>query len=193
MIRKDCVYVLIILLVAAGLVACGQEPAAEKAAAPTEPAPSAVAQAPAGMPPSMPPAGMPPAGMPPTGMPPSQSSGGSASAGAPFADIQVAKATAANAYTVNELFARAAELDTRRVTVRGQVVKVSLNIMNRNWVHLQDGTGDPAAKTHDLVLTTAGLVETGSVVTMEGVLAHNKDFGFGYRYDVIVEEAAVVE
>ncbi|MBN4064027.1 hypothetical protein JYT56_00765 [bacterium AH-315-I07] len=65
--------------------------------------------------------------------------------------------------------------------------------MGRNWVHLQDGTGDPEAGTHDLVLTTSEQIKVNTVLTMEGVLAANKDFGAGYKYVAIVEEAKAVQ
>ena len=113
---------------------------------------------------------------------------GSAKAIVPSAAVKVDKATGSNAYTVGELFGKAASLNGKKVRVRGQVMKVSANIMGRNWVHLQDGTGDPAKNTHDLVVTTAEQAEKGKIVMMEGVLATNKDFGAGYVYSVIVED-----
>jgi hypothetical protein len=123
----------------------------------------------------------------------SKSSGGSSSAIVPLAGAKVERSTAENGYTVGELFARAADLNKQKVTVQGQVVKISRNIMGRNWIHIQDGTGDPMKNTHDLVITSSALVEKGSVVSLEGVLAADKDFGAGYRYDVIIENAVVVK
>jgi hypothetical protein len=107
--------------------------------------------------------------------------------------IKVEKSSAANAQTVGDIFANAAALDTQKVTVKGQVVKVSQNIMGKNWLHLQDGTGDPAASSHDLVVTTAETAEKGAVVSIEGTVAANKDFGSGYKYNVIVEDAVIVQ
>lgn len=91
--------------------------------------------------------------------------------------------------TVAGLFADRARLNGKEVAVRGRVVKVSNAIMDRNWVHLQDGTGDAAAKTNDLTLTTDQTVVVGQVVVARGVLATDRDFGMGYRYDAIVEGA----
>ena len=65
--------------------------------------------------------------------------------------------------------------------------------MGRNWIHLQDGTGDPMSNTHDLVVTTTETVENGKTITIEGVLAANKDFGAGYKYVAIVEDAKTVK
>jgi hypothetical protein len=120
-------------------------------------------------------------------------SAGSAGNVVPFAELSIEKATAENGITVGDLFAQAATLDTQKVTIKGQVVKVSKNIMGKNWLHLQDGTGDPNSNTHDLVVTTDGIAEKGAIVTIEGVLSANKDFGSGYKYDAIVEEGAVLE
>jgi hypothetical protein len=59
--------------------------------------------------------------------------------------------------------------------------------MNKNWVHLQDGTRD--GDNWDLAITTQDIVKTGDIVVFEGVVALNKDFGAGYVYDVILEDA----
>ncbi len=120
-------------------------------------------------------------------------SGGSASAAVPADKIKVEKAKGKNAQTVAECFAKAKELNEKKVQVRGKVVKFSSMIMGKNWLHLQDGSGDPAKKTHDLVVTTSGEAKKGDVVTIEGTLHHDKDFGAGYRYDAIVEEAKVLK
>lgn len=123
----------------------------------------------------------------------SQSSGGSSRAIVSFTGVKVDKSSAQNGYTVGELFAEAAKLNGRKVTVKGQVVKVSPNIMGKNWFHIQDGTGDPATNTHDLVVTSSAMAEKGAIISLEGVLAADKDFGFGYKYDVLIEDAVVVK
>lgn len=118
---------------------------------------------------------------------------GSAKAVTPYADLEVAKASGENAYTIAELFAAGAELNGKTVRVRGQVVKFSPAIMDRNFIHLQDGSGNPEKSTHDLVATSEETVELGETITVEGVLAADKDFGAGYTYQVILEESRVVE
>jgi hypothetical protein len=109
----------------------------------------------------------------------------------PFSKVKVEKSTAPNGYTIAELFAKVASLNKQKVTVRGQVVKVNPNIMGRNWIHIQDGTGDPAKQTYDLVVTSSDMAKIGDIITIEGTLAADKDFGFGYKYDVIVENAVI--
>lgn len=120
------------------------------------------------------------------------SSGGSTGAVAPFAEINVDKAQGDNSYTVAEIFARAKELDGKTVRLRAKIVKVNLNIMGRNWMHLQDGTGDPLANSHDLVATIAEPPVLDQVVTIEGKMTANKDFGAGYSYLAIIEDAKII-
>lgn len=122
---------------------------------------------------------------------PMASSGGSQAAMAPSEEVAIEKAEGENAYTVAELFEKRGDLDKQKVIIRGKVVKVSMGIMGKNWLHIQDGTGDAASKTHDLVVTTAGQAEKGATVVVEGTLSSDRDFGSGYRYDVIVEDAEV--
>jgi hypothetical protein len=110
---------------------------------------------------------------------------------APAEKSKVEKATGVNAYTVSELYKNKAKLDKKKVVVRGKVVKVSSGIMGKNWIHLQDGSGSQKKGTHNLVVTSQDLPAMGDVVTMGGTLYKDKDFGSGYRYDVIVEEAVI--
>jgi predicted small lipoprotein YifL len=92
--------------------------------------------------------------------------------------------------TVAEVFAEKDALAGKAVTVRGKVVKVNAGIMGKNWLHVRDGSG--ADGTNDLTVTTIGaLPEVGNTVVVTGPLTLNKDFGMGYAYDVIVEDAEV--
>jgi hypothetical protein len=122
-----------------------------------------------------------------------ETSGGSTGAIVPFAEATVEKATGENSYTVEEVFAKAKELNGKSIRLRGKVVKFSANIMGRNWVHLQDGTGNPMNNTHDLVVTTAETVADDEIIMVEGKLAADKDFGAGYKYDAIIEEAIIIK
>jgi DNA/RNA endonuclease YhcR with UshA esterase domain len=120
-------------------------------------------------------------------------SGGSARAVVPANEIKIDKAEGDNARTVEECFAKAEELNGKTVQVHGKVVKFSPMIMGKNWIHLQDGTGDSEKKTHDLVVTTSDETKKGEVITIQGILHKDKDFGAGYRYDAIIEEANILE
>ena len=106
--------------------------------------------------------------------------------------ISVEKAAGPDTYTVSEIYAKRASLDKKTAIVRGKVVKVSKRIMGKNWIHIQDGTGNSGKGTHDLVVTTAtDAAAVGDVVTVKGTIFKDKDFGAGYKYDVIMEEATI--
>ena len=107
--------------------------------------------------------------------------------------IKVEKASGANAYTVGDIYKNKSKLDKKKIVVRGKVVKVSGGIMNKNWIHLQDGTGSQKNGTNNLVFTSQDLPAVGDVVTMQGILYKDKDFGSGYKYDVIVEKAVILK
>ncbi len=92
--------------------------------------------------------------------------------------------------TVAEIFAAKADLKGKEIKVRGKVVKFNANIMGKNWLHLEDGTG--AAGTNDLTVTTSGQAKVGDTVLVTGKLATDKDFGYNYQYPVLVEDATVV-
>jgi hypothetical protein len=92
--------------------------------------------------------------------------------------------------TVADVFADKDALAGQKVTVRGKVVKVNAGILGTNWVHVRDGSGGEG--TDDLTVTTAGTVPSvGDTVLVTGTVGLNKDFGMGYTYDVIVEDADV--
>ena len=103
------------------------------------------------------------------------------------------KAKGANAYTVKQLYDKRSTLDNRQVVVRGKVVKVNARILKQCWVHIQDGTGSPARKDSNLVTTTPstnmGIPAVGDVVTVSGTLRKDRDYGSGYKYQVIIENS----
>lgn len=96
-------------------------------------------------------------------------------------------------HTIAEIFAKANELANKSIVLRARVVKVTSGILGKNWVHLKDGTGDPAARTHDLTVTTDETVTVGQTMLVRGVLVTNKDLGSGYKYPVILEQATFKE
>jgi hypothetical protein len=92
--------------------------------------------------------------------------------------------------TIGELLADTDSYAGKTVRIKGQVTKVNRAIMGKNWVHLQDGTS--AADKFDLTITTQEQVNVGDVVTFEGTIVLNKDFGAGYVYEVLMEEAKLL-
>jgi hypothetical protein len=105
--------------------------------------------------------------------------------------ISVDKASGPDAYTVGEIYEKAATLNEKTAVVKGKVVKVSAGIMGKNWIHLKDGTGDAATQTNKLVTTSQDLPAVGDIVTMKGTIYKDKDFGSGYKYGVIMENASI--
>jgi hypothetical protein len=91
--------------------------------------------------------------------------------------------------TIGELFASKAEMSGKPVSVRGVVVKYNSGIMGSNWIHIKDGSG--SAGTDDLTLTTQDTAKIGDKVLIQGVVALDKNFGGGYKYNLIVENAKV--
>lgn len=94
---------------------------------------------------------------------------------------------AAGGITIGDLYANKDSYKDKTVKIKGQVTKFNPNIMNKNWIHIQDGTAD--AGNFDLTITTDQIVNVGDVVTFVGKIALDKDFGAGYTYEVIMEEA----
>lgn len=108
-------------------------------------------------------------------------------------NLKVEKAAGPDAYTIAEIFRQRAALNGKAIRVRAKVVKVSMGIMGKNWVHLQDGTGDAKKNTHNLVATTQDIPQKDEIVTMTGTLVKDKDFGAGYNYEAIIENATLVK
>ncbi len=124
-------------------------------------------------------------------MPPGHPPIGGALSAPPASDSPQAKITPLEGgMTVAELFEKKADLGGKTVQFRGRVVKASKAIMAKNWLHIQDGTGEPGS--NDITVTSeAGYADVGTIVIVEGIIALEKDFGAGYKYDVIVEEATI--
>lgn len=110
---------------------------------------------------------------------------------APAADVDVSGiAKATDGKTVGEIFDARTMLVGKEVVVRAKVVKSNPGVMGRNWLHVRDGSrGADGAK--DLTVTTKDTAVVGDTVLVRGTVATNKDFGFGYRYDVMLEEAKI--
>lgn len=95
-----------------------------------------------------------------------------------------------NAMRIAQLFEKKEQLQGQKVIVQGQVTKFSPQIMNTNWIHLQDGTA--FQDKYDLTITSNEEVRVGDIVTFEGVVIINKDFGYGYFYELLIEEAGII-
>jgi ribosomal protein S17 len=136
----------------------------------------------AGMPP-MPGAGDQQAQMPEGAHPRLDPSQAAKDANVTFAGIKKADKTVA------DIYGGKSGLAGKDVSVRGKVVKFSPQIMGKNWIHVQDGTGQ--AGSNDLTVTTLDEAKVGDTVLITGKITLNKDFGMGYKYDLIIEDGKV--
>jgi hypothetical protein len=106
-------------------------------------------------------------------------------------DTKVEKAKGPDAQTVAGIVTGADKLKDKPVTVRGQVVKFSGDIMGKNWVHLRDGTGSASDRTNDVLVVTKDTARVGEVVLVKGTVRTDRNLGMGYSYKVLVEDAAL--
>lgn len=104
-------------------------------------------------------------------------------------DIQIDQPVGGS--NISDLYAKRNDFNGKTIKVRGKVTKVNLGIMNRNWIHIQDGTAD--GENFDLTITTDHEPKVGDIITFSGILGLNKDFGMGYSYEILLESAAPVE
>lgn len=104
---------------------------------------------------------------------------------------KVARAPGQTGRTVAEVHAQKAQLSGKKVDVRGTVVKYNSGIMDRNWMHLRDGSGSASDASNDLLVTTQQIAKVGDVVVVSGVVKTNANYGSGYAYPVVVEGATL--
>lgn len=98
----------------------------------------------------------------------------------------IAEPTTMSVASINQ---QKANLSGQTVAAAGKVVKVNNGIMGRNFVHVQDGSGD--ANTNNLIVTSKQTAKVGDQVSVSGVVALNRDFGMGYMYPLLVENATI--
>lgn len=98
-------------------------------------------------------------------------------------------ASAADMKTVAALNQNKAALAGQTISAQGKVVKVNNGIMGRNFVHVQDGTGD--ASSNNLIVTSKQTANVGDQVSVTGVVVVNRDFGSGYSYPLLIEDASI--
>ncbi len=106
-------------------------------------------------------------------------------------DIKLEPLNDKNAITIQEAYQKAKELDGKKVKLKAKIVKISKNILGKNWIHCQDGTGSEKKGDFDLTVTTKAEPKVGEVVIIEGTLHKDKDIGAGYFYPVIIEDAQI--
>lgn len=100
---------------------------------------------------------------------------------------EVSVITPKGGITISDLYKNLTSFSGKKVIIRGKVVKYNHDVMHKNWVHIQDGT--EFNDKFDLTVTTLDSLSVGLTVTFNGIIMLDKDFGSGYKYEVIMEEA----
>jgi hypothetical protein len=91
--------------------------------------------------------------------------------------------------SIAELVSNPQKYEGQTVQVSGVCFKINPKIMGRNWIHLRDGSRDD----FDLVITSDEFVPEGMEVTLSALVVLNKDYGSGYKYDLILEDGKVMK
>lgn len=91
--------------------------------------------------------------------------------------------------TVEQVFAQQAALSGQRIHISGEVVKVNNGIMGKNFLHIQDGSGGEGSD--NIIVTSQQTAHVGDKVSVDALVTTNRDFGMGYSYAVILEEAKI--
>jgi hypothetical protein len=94
-----------------------------------------------------------------------------------------------NEISIKELFANREKYADKIIRIRAQVTQFSDSIMGKNWIHMQDGSDYNGA--FDLVATSEEFISVGEIAVFEGKILLNKDFGFGYFYEILMEETQI--
>jgi hypothetical protein len=99
--------------------------------------------------------------------------------------------TPENGITIGELYLNKKKYENKIVKVRGQVTKYNPGIMSRNWIHLKDGSENSSG--FDFTATSVMETKEGEVITIEGKIVLDKDFGSGYFFNVLMEDGKIVK
>ncbi|WP_430932234.1 hypothetical protein [Saccharicrinis sp. 156] len=107
----------------------------------------------------------------------------------PAQNLDISLLKSAGELSIAQIFRNPQQFANKQIEIKGKVVKVNKNIMGRNWIHIQDGTSHN--NNFDLTITSKQTPMVNQVVSFEGTVMLNKDFGSGYFYDVIVENGVM--
>ena len=92
---------------------------------------------------------------------------------------------------LSDLFENKKNYSGKTIKIKGKITKVNPSIMGKNWIHIQDGTS--FEDQYDLTVTSDFIPEVGSIITVEGKIALDKDFGYGYAYPILMEEGKLIQ
>lgn len=103
--------------------------------------------------------------------------------------VQVSPYQQKETISVAQAWIERVKFNGKTIHIRGKVVKVSQGIMEKNWIHIQDGTGENGEVGRIVFTSTQTPPKVGDIVTAQGVVSVDKNFGSGYVYKIIVENA----
>lgn len=95
-----------------------------------------------------------------------------------------------NSTSIADLLKSPKDFEGKRIVIKGKVTKYTSGVMGKNWVHIQDGT-DYKGK-FEIVITTDAELNVGDIAIFDGPISLNKDLGFGYFFEVLMENATLV-
>lgn len=110
-------------------------------------------------------------------------------AAAPTVDVTVAEFEPGK--NIAYVYASKDELAGQQVSLRGKVVKYNSGILGWNFIHIKDGSGDAADGNNDLTVTSQAEIAVGETVVLTGTITLDKDFGAGYTFPVMMEDASI--
>lgn len=94
-----------------------------------------------------------------------------------------------NGISISELFMNKGKYADKTIRIKGKVTKYNANIMQKNWIHLEDGSEN--SSKYDFTATSEMEAQVGEIITIEGKIVLNKDFGSGYKYELIMENGQI--
>lgn len=91
--------------------------------------------------------------------------------------------------TIVDIHKNKDKLAGQTIRAQGKVIKANNGIRGFNFVHIQDGTG--GAGNNTLIIRSKNTANLGDKVSVSGQVVVNRDFGSGYFYPLLIEEASI--
>jgi|Deesub1362A_J573_1020465.scaffolds.fasta_scaffold04482_3 hypothetical protein len=96
-----------------------------------------------------------------------------------------------NGLYIEEIYTKLEEINNKKIIVRGKVIKVNRRILGKNWITIQDGTGE--SPDNALTIVSKEDTEVGKIITVKGVVKRDVNLGAGYKYKVLLEDAEILK
>ena len=93
--------------------------------------------------------------------------------------------------TLSDLYKYKESFEGKTIRIKGEVTKFSSNILGKNWIHLEDRSIKQGK--NDIVATIDEEIKVGDKISIEGKITTNRDFGSGYKFEVMMENAKIIK